>query len=74
MRFQERYRLLDHDTLELTMTITDPRIYTEPWSSDKKILKLAPKGEIEESFCVPTEEQEFNNTVRNPAGGVTTKK
>ena len=74
MRLQERYRLLDHDTLELTMTITDPRIYAKPWSSDKKILKLVPKGEIEESFCVPTEEQEFNNTVRNPAGGVTNKK
>jgi len=43
MRLQERYRRIDHDTLELNMTITDPKIYTKPWVSDPKRFKLLPK-------------------------------
>jgi hypothetical protein len=39
-KLQERYRRLDHDTLELTMTLTDPEYYTRPWMSDTKIFKL----------------------------------
>ena len=33
----ERYRRVDHDHLELVITINDPKTYTEPWTSDKKI-------------------------------------
>ena len=32
MHVVERYRRLDHDTLELTMTIDDPKAYTRPWT------------------------------------------
>jgi hypothetical protein len=39
MKLQERYRRLDRDTLELTMTITDPEYYSKPWVSDTKIFK-----------------------------------
>jgi hypothetical protein len=39
MTLQERYRRLDRDTLELTMTLTDPEYYTKPWVSDTKIFK-----------------------------------
>jgi hypothetical protein len=73
MRLQERYRRLDKDTLELTMTVTDPKIYTKPWVSDKKILKLVPKGELAELYCVPSEEQAFNKGIRDPAAGKTGK-
>jgi len=36
MKLQERYRRLDHDTLELTMTPDDPEYYTKPWVSDTR--------------------------------------
>lgn len=41
MKLEERYRRVDHDRVELTMTLTDPIAYTAPWVSDKKVLKWA---------------------------------
>jgi hypothetical protein len=73
MTLEERYRRLDRDTLELTMTINAPKAYTKPWVSEKKILKLAPKAEIQELFCVPSEEQRFNKLVRDPGSGIIAK-
>ena len=35
MRLVERYKVLDPDHLEFTMTLTDPKAYTAPWSSGK---------------------------------------
>lgn len=59
MRLEERYRLLDANTLELTMTITDPTIYVEPWTSDTKIYSLNQDRYHEwdeQIYCVPAEE------------------
>jgi hypothetical protein len=82
MKLQERYRRVDHDTLELTMTLTDPEYYTKPWVSDTKIFKLNaspitefPTGEPkiknwdEQVYCAPSEEFKFNRAVRDEAGG-----
>ena len=69
-RFEERYRRVDRDTLELTMTLTDPKTYTKPWVSEKKTFRLDPKHEIEELFCVPSENDAFNKRVRDPGAGV----
>lgn len=73
MRLEERYRRLDRDNLELTITIDDPKIYTKPWVSEKKTFKLEPKTQLREDFCVPSEEQAFNKRMRDPAGGKTGK-
>jgi hypothetical protein len=70
MRLQERYHRVDRDTMEMTMTLTDPKMYTAPWVSEKKVMRLVPDRELPELFCVPSEEQSFNRRVRNPAGGV----
>jgi hypothetical protein len=82
MKLQERYRRLDHDTLELTMTLTDPEYYTRPWVSDTKIFKLNaspikefPTGEPfiknwdQQVYCVPSEEYKFNQGVRDTGAG-----
>ena len=37
MKLEERYRLLDADTLEMTETIIDPEYYSAPFKSDVKI-------------------------------------
>jgi hypothetical protein len=74
MHLVERYRRLDRDTLELNMTITAPMAYTKPWVSETKIMKLAPPDrELQELFCVPSEEMRFNELVRLPAAGKTAK-
>ena len=69
---QERYRRLDADTLELTMTLTDPEYYMRPWESDWKTFKLnreKAKAWEEQIYWVPSEEYKFNERVRNAASG-----
>lgn len=43
MQLEERYRRTAYDVLELSMTITDPKIYTKPWTSQLKRFRLLPK-------------------------------
>ena len=72
MKLHEVYRHPDALTFEMTMTLDDPMAYTKPWVGNKQVFKLAlPKGltVMYEYICVPSEEQTFNNGVRNPAGG-----
>jgi hypothetical protein len=70
MRLEERYHRVDHNTLEVTMTLTDQQAYTKPWISEKMTLKLAdPKIEMREDVCVPSVEAKYKETIRNPAGG-----
>jgi hypothetical protein len=40
MRLEERYTRLDHDTLEFSITLTDPKAYTGVWGGKKLKLKL----------------------------------
>ena len=64
----ERFRRPNHDTLELTLTIDDPKAYTKPWvGTEPKIYKLRPKLELLESPCVPEDEESFLKAVREPA-------
>jgi hypothetical protein len=52
---EERYRRIDHDNLELTLTINDPKSYTKPFEVIKQIYTWAPKQEFEEQLCIPSE-------------------
>jgi hypothetical protein len=52
------------------ITLTDPKGYTKTWVSEKKIFKLDPKHEIQELFCVPSENDSFNKRVRDPGAGI----
>ena len=61
MTVEERYRRTDHDHLELTLNITDPKTYVGTWKGDKKIFRLAerPAGsdfnDLPENICVWSE-------------------
>jgi hypothetical protein len=66
----ERYRRLNHDTLEQQIIIDDPKVYTKPWVSPPKLHKLEPGWEIAEWFCVLDENQGYDQAVRKPAGVV----
>jgi len=62
----ERYRRLDKNTLELVLTVDDPKTFTKPWVGDRKLYKLVPEKDpkLDELFCVPSEEQSFSDRVR----------
>ena len=66
MQVEERYRRVDADTLELTMTVTDPLIYTEPWQSDRKLFALnrdKANEWDEQIYCIPEEEMSFQKSM-----------
>jgi len=79
MTLVERYRRVDPDTIEMTMTLTDPKAYTTPWVSEKKYLErfytdeLKARGsgwnDLREDTCVPDVEAKYKEEVREPAGG-----
>jgi hypothetical protein len=85
MRIRERYTRVAYDRMELEITVTDPKIYTTPWVSEKKTFRLLPKEDtkipglgdakgwygIAEELCVPLDEVDYFNTrIRNPAAGI----
>jgi hypothetical protein len=68
LHVQERYRRVDHDTLELTVLIDDPKIYTKPFEITKTTYKWIPDQQFEEQLCVPSEAIAYMNTIGYPAG------
>jgi hypothetical protein len=52
---------VDHDHLELTLNITDPKTYVGTWKGDTKIFRLAEKparsdyNDLPEDICVWSE-------------------
>ena len=58
-RIEERYRRIDRDTLELTVTIDDPKAYTKPFVAMRQQLRLSPKQEYDEQLCIPSEALEY---------------
>lgn len=68
MKVEERFTRINHDTLELTLTIDDPKIYTKPFVLAKNRFKWIPNQEDEEQLCVPSEALEYRKLVVIPAG------
>jgi hypothetical protein len=67
MRVEECYRRTDDETIELNLTVVDPKAYVTPWVSETKVWKLAPKMEIREDICVPSDEEKYKEEMRVPA-------
>lgn len=68
---EERWRRADADTLELTITVTDPDLYARPWTSDTKTFAVQTpdslNGELMEQIFAPIDEIEFNQDIRDRA-------
>lgn len=45
-RVEERYRRVNADTMEVQLTLTDPKFYTAPWVSDTKVFKKEPREKV----------------------------
>jgi len=68
---EERWKRVDAETIEMTITVTDPALYAEPWTSDTKIFARQSSdslnGELMEQIFAPIDEIEFNNRILDPA-------
>jgi hypothetical protein len=66
---EERIHRVDHDRLEWSVTIDDPKMYTKPWVAMNKFpMKLEdPHRDVMEQYCSPSEMEEYNKRFANPA-------
>ena|SRR5690242_2101695 len=68
LRVEERFHRVDYNTLELTVTINDPKMYTQPWLALNKFVlhRLPDDFDPEEFICSPSEVAEYNKAVGSP--------
>jgi len=68
---EERWTRSDDKTLSLTITVTDPELYSKPWTSDVKTYSLETgdpvNGELMEQIFAPIDEIQFNQDIRDRA-------
>jgi len=64
----ERYTRKDHDTLEVTVTIDDPKTYTKTFTLGRTVYKWIPAQDFEEQLCIPSEAEAYASTIAKPAG------
>jgi len=66
---QERFHRVNHDLLELTVTIDDPKMYTKPWTAMNKFpMRLAdPHTDVMEVYCSPIEMEKYNKLFAGPS-------
>jgi len=71
LQVEERFHRVDHDHLELTVTIDDPKMYTKKWvAMDRFPMKLqGPHTDVMEMYCSPSEIERFNKLIGNPVSG-----
>jgi hypothetical protein len=71
LRVEERYTRVNHNTMEVTITINDPKTYTKPFVITKSSYKWIPRQDFEEQLCVPSEEAEYLKLIGDPAAHAT---
>ena len=75
LKVTETWHRVNHDVMELTMTIDDPKMYTKPWNAlDKFRMGLQPEWfDIREQVCAVSEELDYGKTVAKPVAGADKK-
>ena len=68
MRVEERFTRVNHDVLEVTVTVDDPKFYTKPFALATSRFRWIPNQDDEEQLCVPSEAIEYRKIVVVPAG------
>jgi hypothetical protein len=76
MHVEERFQRVNHDLLELTVTIDDPKMYTKPWVALNRFpMRLqSPDYDVVEMMCIPSEEEQYYKDYGDPASGVDSQK
>jgi hypothetical protein len=66
---EERFHRVNYGTLELTVIINDPQMYTKPWVAlDRLRFRLLPESfDVTEMMCSPSQIAEYNRLFGYPA-------
>lgn len=69
MRVQERYRRVNENTLELTVSIDDPKVYTKPWLSRNRmpLKRLPAETDVLEMIYAASEVTQYKETIAAPS-------
>jgi hypothetical protein len=65
---QERFTRTDHNDLDLTLTVDDPKFYTKPFSLGTEFFRWVPDQILDERLCIPSNVIEYLKAVGDPAG------
>jgi hypothetical protein len=70
LRVEERFHRIDHDRMEMTVIIDDPKFYTKPWVAMNKLpFELRPAdSSMGEQRCSPAERDFYNKMIADPVG------
>ena len=73
MTLEERYERTSHVDLVVSLTVTDPKVFTKPWVTTATI-KLSPNTELWENYCAPSDEILHHEIIRpgEPLNGTNT--
>jgi hypothetical protein len=71
LRVTETFHRVNHDQLEWSVTINDPKMYTKPWVAMNKFpMKLEdPHRDVMEQYCSYQEMQNYDKLFANPSSG-----
>ncbi len=66
---EERYTRVDHNHMNMVVTVDDPTAFTKPFTLSKNEYRWIPDQEAEEQICVPSEMIQYMHLISNPAFG-----
>ncbi len=68
LRVEEVFHRIDHDHMELSLTINDPKVYEKPWLALNKLQFLLKPAQTEllEMMCSPSELAAYNRKHAGP--------
>jgi hypothetical protein len=69
-KIEERYTRVDHNHLQMVVTVDDPKVFTKPFVLSKNDYRWIPDQEAEEQMCVPSEMINYMKVISDPAFGV----
>jgi len=64
---EERYVRPDHNHLNLTITLTDPKLYTKPFVLATNSFKWIPDQRFDEQLCIPSQVLDYLKFIADPA-------
>ena len=65
---QERFTRSSRNDLKVSITVTDPAIYSKPFFLGSRNFRWIPNQQLDEWLCVPSEVEEYLRTMGDPAG------
>jgi hypothetical protein len=66
LRLVERYQMLDADTIQYEVTITDPKVFTKPWKIKAPLVRQKKMNRILEHQCQAEKEEASGAFERDP--------